>query len=426
MRPPPPLRRPRRLLILLATLLSPLAATAQPADDTRLGLAEAEKLLLEANPSILQARAAVAGARAGIDIAGARPNPVVTASVTSINPARNGSGGYWERPVDNVLRVDQLIERGDKRDLRLVAADRNLAATGADLDNTIRLARIELAGAWLDLRAARDIRRIADENAALARRAADAAETRGKAGDLAGVDVARFAADAARVANDAVQAGLAQSRARIALAQLLGNRIPAERLETTDDWPTADLTAGSVPAGAADPAERADLLAARQRVAQAGALRDLARAQRTRDVSVGVQYEHYPPDGRNTYGVSISLPLFLGYDYRGDIARSEADYTAAEHQLDATRSAVASEQNRLRAEHAANLSRYQRLRDIALPAAERAGRGADVAIQKGGMSLTDYLDTQRNLRAARIETIQARADLSRAALMLRLAGDIPQ
>ena len=172
-------------------------------------------------------------------------------------------------------------------------------------------------------------------------------------------------------------------------------------------------------------AERVDILAARQRVAQASALRELARAQRTRDVSVGVQYEHYPPDGRNTYGVSISVPLFLGYDYRGDIARSEADFTAAEQQLDATRQSVASEQARLQAELAAARSRHARLRDVVLPAAERAGRGADVAIQKGGMSLTDYLDTQRNLRAARIEAVQARADVARAALMLRLAGATP-
>ena len=416
MRPLLPLRRLTRHL-LSAALLLPAISQAQTADTPPLSLQDAEKRLLDANPTILQARAAVAGARAGIDIAGARPSPIVTASVTSINPTRSGNGGYWDRPVDNVLRVDQMIERGDKRDLRLAAADRNLAATGLDLDNTIRLARIELASAWVDLRAAREVRRIADENAALARRAADAAELRGKAGDLAGVDVARFAADAARVANDAVQAELALSRARIALARLLGNRVPAGTLQTTDDWPGDEAVAP-----AQTDAERVDILAARQRVAQASALRELARAQRTRDVSVGVQYEHYPPDGRNTYGVSISVPLFLGYDYRGDIARSEADFTAAEQQLDATRQSVASEQARLQAELAAARSRHARLRDVVLPAAERAGRGADVAIQKGGMSLTDYLDTQRNLRAARIEAVQARADVARAALMLRLAG----
>ena len=80
---------------------------------------------------------------------------------------------------------------------------------------------------------------------------------------------------------------------------------------------------------------------------------DIARAQRTRDVSVGVQYEHFPPDARNTYGISVSIPLFLGNDYRGDIARSEAEHTAAEQQLAATQAYASSEQARLRAEYAA-------------------------------------------------------------------------
>lgn len=416
--------RLRTLPALLLTALLPLGSLAQSSAPEALDLPAAERILLDANPAILQARAGQAAARAGIDIAGARPNPQLTLGSTSTDPGRPGSRGFWNSWTDNVVRIDQLVERGDKRDLRLAAADLNLSASGADLANTIRLARIDLANAWLDLRAAREIRRIADENAALARRAADAAELRGKAGDLAGVDVARFAADAARVANDALQAELALSRARIALAQLLGNRVPAARLDTTDDWPAVE----SPPPPAAEGAERADLLAARKRVEQADALRNLARAQRTRDVSVGVQYEHAAANANNaystaSYGLSVSVPLFLGYDYRGDIARSEADYTAAEQQLVATRSAIGSEQSRLRAELDASQSRYTRLRDVVLPAAEKAARGADVAIQKGGMSLTDYLDTQRSLRAARIETIQARADLARAGLLLRLAGD---
>ncbi|WP_079434228.1 TolC family protein [Zoogloea sp. LCSB751] len=415
-----------RSRFVLAALTLPLPCLVQAADIQSLSLADADRLLLEASPVILQARAALAGARAGIDIAAARPNPQLTLGATSIDPGQRGSGGYWKRPTDNVLRVDQVFERGDKRALRLRAAESNLSATQADLENTIRLARIDLANAWLDLRAAREIRRIADENAALARRAADAAELRGKAGDLAGVDVARFAADAARVANDAVQAELDLSRARVALALLLGNRIAPDRLDTTDDWPGAD----ALPSPAAA-SERADVTAARQRVEQANALRDAARAQRSRDVSVGVQYEHSPANANNAvpenaYGLSVSIPLFLGNDYRGDIAKSEADYTAAEQQLIATQAGIGSEQARLRAEQAASAARFARIRDIVLPAAERASRGADIAIQKGGMSLTDYLDTQRTLRTTRIEAIQARADLARAAMLLRLAGDTPQ
>ena len=417
---------PRHLISLPAALLAallPLTALAQsPAEP--LELAAAERILLDANPAIQQARAAQAAARAGIDMAGARPNPQLTLGSTSTDPGRAGTRGFWNSWTDNTVRVDQLFERGNKRDLRLAAADLNLSASGADLANTIRLARIDLANAWLDLRVAREIRRIASENAALAQRAADAAEVRGKAGDLAGVDVARFRADAARVANDALQAELAHARARIALAQLLGNRLPSAQLDTSDDWPTA------APSPAGDTGERPDLLAARQRTQQASALRELARAQRTRDVSVGIQYEHAGANANNSYsttsyGLSVSVPLFINYDYRGEIARSEADYTAAEQQLLATRAAVGNEQARLQAELDAARARHERLRDVVLPAAEKAARGADVAIQKGAMSLTDYLDTQRSLRSARIEATLARAELARAGLLLRLAGDTP-
>ena len=202
----------RSLPALLLAALLPLTGLAQSPAPEPLELAAAERILLDANPAILQARAAQAAARAGIDMAGARPNPQLTLGSTSTDPGRAGSRGFWNSWTDNTVRVDQLFERGNKRDLRLAAADLNLSASGADLANTIRLARIDLANAWLDLRVAREIRRIANENAALAQRAADAAELRGKAGDLAGVDVARFAADAARVANDALQAELAHAR----------------------------------------------------------------------------------------------------------------------------------------------------------------------------------------------------------------------
>lgn len=408
--------------LLLASWLVPAACLAQTS--TSLGLQEADALLLEANPAILQARAAVAGARAGIDMAGARPNPQLSLGVTSTDPGRQGSGSFWRQPTDNTIGISQLVERGDKRDIRLRAAGHDLSATRLDLDNTIRMARMELATRWLDLRAARETSRIAAENATLAQRAASAAELRGRAGDLPGMDVARFAADAARVANDAAQAELALNHARIALAELLGNRVPASTLGTSDDWPGDDA-----PPAASD-GERPDVASARSRLAQADALRELARAQRTRDVAVGATYEHTPASGNNAYatnaiGLSISVPLFIGNDYRGDIARSEADYLSAEAQLKATRSAADSEFARLQASRDAAGARLTRIRDVVLPAAERAGRGADIAIQKGGMSLTDYLDTQRNLRAARIEAIQARADLARAALMLRLAGATP-
>jgi outer membrane protein, heavy metal efflux system len=408
----------RPIIAPLGLLISVLwcASPAWSGELRAISLSEAQARLLEANPDILRARAALAGARADLQTAGARPNPTLGVSVSSIKPGQRGS--YWDRPLDQVLSLNQTFERGDKRALRQQAAEHGLGATQAELDNTVRLMRGELAGAWVQLKAAQEIHQTAQENAALAERAAQAAAVRLKAGDLSGVDAARFAADAARVRNDARMAGLDLSRAQLALALLLGYPADGPALVAQGDWPDTDALARI-------DKERPDLAAARLRLAQADQQRAIARAQRTRDITVGVQYEHQPPDGRNTYGFNVSIPLFVGNDFRGDIARSEADYTTASIQLDDTQARARNEQQSLAAERAARQAAFSNLRDQVLPAAERAAKGADMAILKGGMGLTDYLDTQRTLRATRIELIQARAALATATLLQNLAGDAP-
>jgi cobalt-zinc-cadmium efflux system outer membrane protein len=62
---------------------------------------------------------------------------------------------------------------------------------------------------------------------------------------------------------------------------------------------------------------RPDVTAAEARLAAAASARDLARAGRVPDVTVGAQYEHYPVSEANTtgsgnsYGVFVSIPLFV-------------------------------------------------------------------------------------------------------------------
>ena len=44
-------------------------------------------------------------------------------AASSINGS-NGGGAVWRRPIDSVVRVDQLFERGSKRELRQENAQR--------------------------------------------------------------------------------------------------------------------------------------------------------------------------------------------------------------------------------------------------------------------------------------------------------------
>jgi cobalt-zinc-cadmium efflux system outer membrane protein len=80
---------------------------------------------------------------------------------------------------------------------------------------------------------------------------------------------------------------------------------------------------------------RPDVTAAEARLAAAASARDLARAGRVPDVTVGAQYEHYPVSEANTtgsgnsYGVFVSIPLFVRHSFGGEARRAEVDYYAA-------------------------------------------------------------------------------------------------
>ena len=94
-----------------------------------------------------------------------------------------------------------------------------------------------------------------------------------------------------------------------------------------------------------------DVRAAKNRFEAAQNARELARSLRTRDVTVGAQYDHYPlgtPPANafgngNSYGVFVSVPLFAGYYYEGEIRRAEVDYNTAMESLEKVRAQARTE-----------------------------------------------------------------------------------
>ena len=143
--------------------------------------------------------------------------------------------------------------------------------------------------------------------------------------------------------------------------------------------------------------------------------RDLARAKRTRDVTVGVQFERNLQNApTNSYGFGVSVPLFIWHEYEGEIARADADYNAArllaEQQQAVAIGQVAQARNALLAAR----DRMKRLEGGLLADAERVAKAAELAYGKGAMSLMDLLDARRTLRQIQIEAASARADYAKA------------
>lgn len=396
----------------LPLLLSLSLLLAAPPACAGLTLSQAEALWRQHSRELKLAAVAVDAAAADRVTAGQRPNPDLALNTLAISPWSGYRSGGWERKkMDTVLRVEQLIERGGKRELRQRGADERLAAVRFDAEEIGRQQLLDLRGAYFDLRLSQERLRLAQETAALYRRSVEAGQLRKKAGDIAPVDLTRLQIDLARAETELRAAQAGREQAQQALAYLIGSEAQAGELVATDDWPLPN--ADELQSAGLD--ARPDLAAARRRVAAAEAERDLARAKRTRDLTVGVQYEHNLQNApTNSYGFGVSVPLFLWHEHEGEIARADADFNAARLQLEQLQAQVGGEVAVARSALLAARDRLRRIEDGLLADARRVAEAAEFAYRRGAMGLLDLLDARRTQRQVEAEALNARADYARA------------
>ena len=356
------------------------------------------------------------------------PNPVVSGQISNTEANRYPYGAS-----DRILRVEQTIERGDKRRLRAATAQSAEQAARLDVDDAMRQQRAALTGAYFDLVAAQQLREVAAQNLDAFDRLTAAADRRVQAGDLATVDGSRLRIEQARAANDLRAAEAAREQARIALAAVLGLGLSAADLTAADPLPEREAIdsdardAAAAFAQARDQAieRRVDVQAALARVRSAQRAAELAASLRTRDVTMGLQAERAPGFGGTVFGVSASVPLFINNDYSGDIARAQAELAAAQDDVERVRAAARGDIDRAYAQLRDAADRARRLLEQALPQALRVAQAIEFAFRSGAVTLTDLFDTRRQLAAVRADAVQAQADFAKALAAWRAAVAAP-
>lgn len=419
-----------------AAAAAALAFVSPGAQAQSLSLSQALKLAQEHNADVRQAVLAVQGAQAAVTMAGAAPNPVLTLQSFNINPnAGVGAGSLRSKTVDSAVRVDQLIERGGKRALRVENAGQLARASAGDARDTQRQVTMLVAQAYYDLMAASERLAILRDSARLAEQTVAAAQKRRQAGDLAVADVARAQVDAGRARGDALQAESDLYQARQTLALLIGQGEDARRLEAADGWPQA-LTGVDVAAQAGAPdevallARRPDVLAAQARVDAAMAARKLALAQRSADITVGVQAEHYPTSASNaqgsgnSFGIALQIPLQLRYSYQGEIRAADVALDAARDHLLQVQMQVRADlgMGRERVRTAAEVLAQYDAADGLLASARKSADAAEFAFQQGALAIMDLLDVRRTYRSTQLDALNARANYAKSLAALQAAA----
>ena len=372
------------------------------------------------NLDVSLARRTLAAAQADITAANHAPAPVLSAKAASIDLQNGiGAGIPAQKRIDKAIGLDWTWERGNKRELRTLAARRTASAAEADVDNALVEQQLAAGAAYFDLLAAQE-RML--EVGAISRSAAQLAATaarRVQAGDLAAQDASRTEIEAQRAASDVLTAGLERQRAALALAQLTGFTGPGV-LQAQPDWPARlaeDAASGDASLYPLVEA-RADVRAAQRRLEAAQAALDVAAAQKKADITLGTSFDHYPGVSNRLLEFRAQMPLygiFGGYNFQGEIARAEAQIDQAQDLLDKTRQAASIDLQRLQQSRQGAAIRALNYDAEIVPRARKLAELAELAYSKGAMSLTELIDARRTLRATLLEALAARAEHAKAA-----------
>ena len=404
---------------LLALLLLTAAFCAQAQAQT-LGLAQ----VLEAarqNLDVSIAKQNLAAAQADVVSADRAPFPIFTAKTSQMYLDKGvsgnqgiGGGAFGQKNIDKSGGIDWTWERGNKRNLRTQSAKQQALAASADLQEMLVMQQVAAAAAYFDLLAARERNqemKVLSQSALLLSKSAG---LRLRAGDLSAQDTARLEIEAQRAQADARSAQLDQQRAVLLLQQITKLSINLNTWKVAADWPSIQVQVPTQGVLQAWVDQRADVVAARERVTAASAALELAQAQKKADVTLGSSLDHDPRVSNRMLELRLSLPLIWGYGYEGEIGRAQAQLAQAQTLFEKTKLEASSDLQRLLEEFSAALERETLYEQDILPRARKVAEQAERAFTLGASSLTDLLDARRTLRATLIEAAFTRADYAKA------------
>ncbi|MDI9331756.1 MAG: TolC family protein [Alphaproteobacteria bacterium] len=373
-----------------------------------------------ANLEVQLSQSALAAARADITSADRNPFPVLSARTSSID-LQNGIGGgnVWrDKRIDKGLGLDITQERGEKREWRTRGAKSAARAAEEDVAQTRRRQLWLASMAYFEWLAQSERLRHVSAMAQASRQQAQVAAQRQQAGDVSMQDRLRFDIEARRAEAEVPSAQAALQRAMLALQLITRIESPTSIWSPAQSWPnigTASYPAEHWPQRLQQAVDqRPDVAAAQNRLEAARHGLDLALAQKKSDITWGSSFDHYPGTSARLLEFRMQMPLQWNYNYQGEIARAQALVVQSQDLLAQTRLQAQTELAGLYQSFVAAQGRWQAHQEGILPQAQQVLAQAELAYQKGGLSLTDLLDARRTFHQAWLDCLVARLEWTNA------------
>jgi cobalt-zinc-cadmium efflux system outer membrane protein len=339
-----------------------------------------------------------------------RPNPQFTLSVDGNQVAPHN--GVWTplKGTTEQPNFSYLHEREHKRELRLESAQEGTRITQSQHEDLERNMIFALRTAFVGTLQAKSILDLAKADLEYYDKIIDISRARFKAGDLAQIDLDRIELLRVQYESELQNAIVNLRTAKIQLLQMLNDRTPVDQFDVTGlfDFSDALQPLGSYRDAAL--AARPDLQAALQTVQQSVTNHKLAWANGSTDPTFGGWFTNNSstnnPNGPETIGASVSIPLRIFDKNQGEKKRTQIDIDRSQQASEATRAQVFSDVDTAYELVRSNVELLKPYKAKYNDQALRVRDTVTFAYEHGGASLMDFLNAQSDYRQVQLAYAQ--------------------
>jgi cobalt-zinc-cadmium efflux system outer membrane protein len=373
-----------------------------------------------ANPTLRAGQIGIEESRAQEITAYLRPNPNLTLIADQIDPF---PGGPPHGPFAYFLTVGSgsyLLERRQKRELRLESAQKATQIAVSNQSDLERNLLFNLRMAFVQTLQEKAILSLAKVNLAYYDRVLDISRERYRAGGIARVDLDRLELQRVQYESDVQTAAVNLHTAKIQILALLNDRTPVEQFNVAGPFDFSEQTPHLDELRQTALDNRPDLKAAVESVDKANTDHRLAWANGSTDPTIGFDVGRNPPI--DTYvGVSVSFPFRIFDRNQGEKQRTQLDIGRNEQLVQAERAQVFSDVDSAYAAVAGTVILLKPYKERYLRQATTVRDTIEFSYQHGAASLLDFLNAQADYRSIQVAYLNLIGSYLDAASQLNLA-----
>ena len=339
-----------------------------------------------------------------------RPNPQfgLLADGTQIAP----HDGVWT-PFKGTFEepsFSYLHERDHKRELRLESAQQSTQISESEHEDLKRTLEFTLRSAFVQTLEADAVVKLAQDDLNYYDKIIAISGDRYRAGDIASIDFDRI--ELLRVQYEAeLQTAIVNLRtAKIQLLQLLDDQNPVAQFDVTGSFDFSDALQPLEDFRQIALANRPDLQAALETIQQSETNHKLAISNGSTDPTFGAWYTHNAstnnPNGPETLGASVNIPLRIFDRNQGEKQRTQIDIDRSRQASEAVRAQALSDVDTAYAEVAGNIALLRPYKAQYNAQALRVRDTVTYSYEHGGTSLLDFLNAQSDFRQVQLAYAQ--------------------